>query len=225
MIQHDRPGLFITFEGLDGSGFDHYATTLARMLSHEGYRVVLTGEPTKSLIGGLIRARLAGEWEIAPETLQLLFTADRAEHLRTKILPALEAGRIVISSRYILSALAYNVVLVNDPVWLKALNSRFINPDLTFLFSVNPAICVRRLKQTKLELELYSEEQKLKRVWEVYNALASELDYVQTINGERDDVAIMDELGGIMKQMLESRNRTPAVDKKAPAEYAASTTG
>ena len=74
MTQHDRPGLFLNFEGLDGSGFEHHAAALARLLSREGYRVVLTEEPTKSLIGGLIRARIAGEWEIAPETLQLLFT-------------------------------------------------------------------------------------------------------------------------------------------------------
>ena|SRR3990167_6621635 len=212
MTQHDRPGLFLNFEGLDGSGFEHHAAALARLLSREGYRVVLTEEPTKSLIGGLIRARIAGEWEIAPETLQLLFTADRAEHLRTKILPALEAGRIVISSRYLLSALAYNVLLVNDPTWLRALNSRFPEPDTVFLFKVDPAICVRRLKATHLEIDLGKEETKLKRVWQSYNRLASELPYVSMIDGERDDVAIMDELMATVRELLHERTTTPASD-------------
>lgn len=223
MEKHDRPGLFIAFEGLDGSGFDHHATALARLLGREGYRVVLTGEPTKSLIGGLIRARLAGEWAIAPETLQLLFTADRAEHLRTKILPALEAGRVVICSRYILSALAYNAVLVNDPVWLKALNSRFVLPDATFLFSVNPALCARRVKQVKLEIELYREEQKLKRVWQMYEAASAEFNGVQMIDGERDDVAIMDELAERVKILLDQRSHQ-TVDSIPKERYSAATT-
>lgn len=221
MEKHDRPGLFIAFEGLDGSGFEHHAAALARFLSREGYRVVLTGEPTKSLIGGLIRARLAGEWEITPETLQLLFTADRAEHLRTKILPALEAGRIVICSRYILSALAYNAILVNDPVWLKALNSRFILPDATFLFSVNPALCARRMKQTKLEIELFKQEQKLKRVWQMYESLTTEFEGVQMIDGERDDVAIMDELTEQVKLLLDARSRSSQLQPKETEVVAA----
>lgn len=224
MEKHDRPGLFITFEGLDGSGFEHHAAALARLMTRDGYRVVLTGEPTKSLIGGLIRARLAGEWEIAPETLQLLFTADRAEHLRTKILPALEAGRVVISNRYILSALAYNVVLVNDPDWLKALNSRFILPDATFLFSVNPALCARRLKATKLELELYREEQKLKRVWQMYESLTSQFEGLAVIDGERDDVAIMDELAAAVRALLDARSRRTTVDSVATPSYSSATT-
>ncbi|MBI4185625.1 dTMP kinase [Candidatus Berkelbacteria bacterium] len=219
----DRPGLFVTFEGLDGSGFDHHASALARLLGREGYRVVLTGEPTKSLIGGLIRARLAREWEIAPETLQLLFTADRAEHLRTKILPALEAGRIVICSRYILSALAYNVVLVNDPAWLAALNSRFIQPDLTFLLAVSPALCARRLKQSKLELELYKEEQKLKLVWQAYQQLSTRQSSIITLDGERDDVAIIDDLLVSLKRLLAARSET-GLDKTAAGRYSGRTT-
>lgn len=198
-----HPGLFIAFEGLDGSGSQQYASSLAQLLSREGYRVTLSSEPTNSMIGGLIRARIAGEWNIAPETLQLLFTADRAEHLRAKILPALAAGRIVICNRYILSALAYNVVLVNDLDWLKALNTRFIQPDLTLLLNVDPKICARRLKEEQLELDLRAEAQKQGQVWDEYLRLANEQpDSVRIINGEQDDVAIIDEITEIARQYL-----------------------
>lgn len=197
-----HPGLFIAFEGLDGSGSQHHAAAFARLMEREGYRVVFSHEPTNSMIGGLIRARLAGEWDIAPETLQLLFTADRAEHLRSKIIPALESGKIVICDRYILSALAYNVVLVNDPEWLRAINQRFIEPDLTFLFQVDPKICARRVKENRLELELYQEEKKLRSVWSEFQRVAKEFGAIELIDGERDDVAIIDELSEITQRYL-----------------------
>lgn len=201
----EHSGLFIAFEGLDGSGSTYHAAALARFLTREGYRVILRQEPTNSMIGGLIRARLAGEWTIAPETLQLLFTADRAEHLRTAITPALESGKIVICDRYILSALAYNVVLVNDPDWLKALNARFIWPDLTFLIKVNPKLAARRVKESRLEADVGRETKKGSQVWTAYEQLASEHEDVQIIDGERDDVAIMDELIAITRQLIATR--------------------
>jgi dTMP kinase len=201
-MSRKHPGLFIAFEGLDGSGSQHYASALARLMSEEGYRVTSTGEPTNSVIGGLIRSRQAGEWNIAPETLQLLFTADRAEHLRTKILPGLESGKIVVCDRYILSALAYNVILINDPAWLKALNTRFIQPDLTFLIKVDPKICVRRMKEEQFELNLHNEEQRLRLVWQEYEKLAKEKDSIIVIDGERDDIAIMDEINERARQFL-----------------------
>ncbi|MEK7184073.1 MAG: dTMP kinase [Patescibacteria group bacterium] len=201
-MSRKHPGLFIAFEGLDGSGSQQYASSLTRSMSREGYRVTQTSEPTSTMIGGLIRARLAGEWNIAPETLQLLFTADRAEHLRAKILPSLEAGRIVVCDRYILSALAYNVVLVNDPEWLRALNRRFPKPDLTFLIKVHPKVCVRRLKLEQLELNMRAEEQKLQDVWSEYERLTGEFDSIHIIDGERDDVAILDEIMDITQRQL-----------------------
>lgn len=201
-MSRKHPGLFIAFEGLDGSGSLNYASSLVRSMSQEGYRVTQTSEPTNSMIGGLIRARIAGEWNIAPETLQLLFTADRAEHLRSKILPSLVAGKIVVCNRYILSALAYNVVLVNDPEWLLALNRRFPLPDLTFLIKVSPKVCVRRLKLERLELNIRDEEKKLQEVWREYERLAREFDSIHVIDGERDDVAILDEINDIARQYL-----------------------
>jgi len=213
MTRREGPGLFIAFEGLDGSGSENHASLLARLLEREGYRVVYTKEPTKSLIGGLIRSRLAGEWKIAPETLQLLFTADRAEHLRNKILPALQSGKIVICNRYIMSALAYNVVLVNDPNWLANLNSRFIPPDLTFLMKVNPKVCSRRVKESKLEIELSKEESKLHRVWKEYERLAQAKNNIYIVDGERDDMAIIDEVSEIAFKYLRNKEEVDNLDK------------
>ncbi|MBI4175340.1 dTMP kinase [Candidatus Berkelbacteria bacterium] len=194
MVRHDHPGLFIAVEGLDGSGSSHFAAVLAHSLETSGYRVFLTREPTRSLVGGLILARLHGEWQADAEALQLLFTADRALHLEKEILPALEAGKIVITDRYAFSAIAYGAVEVGDPEWLKHLNGRFILPDLTFLVQVSPKICALRIKETHYEAELYTEEKKLQRVWNGYAALAEEYPGVTIIQGERTDLEIIQEM-------------------------------
>lgn len=205
MVRHDHPGLFIAVEGLDGSGSSTHAALLAGLLEKEGYRVFLTKEPTNNLIGGLIRAQLTGEWQAEAEALQLLFTADRAQHLRHEIVPALEAGRIVITDRYVFSAIAYGSLELPDVRWLKSINSRFILPDITFLIDVRPKICALRLKESHYEIELYHEEQKLTKVWQGFQDLAKEYTGVHRLLGERPELEILAEMQEITQKVL-SRN-------------------
>lgn len=204
MVRHEHPGLFIAVEGLDGSGASGHAALLANMLEKEGYRALLTREPTNSLIGGLIRSQLSGEWQADAATLQLLFTADRAHHLTRLILPALAAGKIVVTDRYAFSSIAYGFLGVPDNEWLSNINARFIQPDLTFLIDVRPKICALRLKERHYEVELYSEEQKLIKVWKTYEELAGRYQRVHRIPGERPELEIMEDLQEITKQALAS---------------------
>ncbi|MEK7461113.1 MAG: dTMP kinase [Patescibacteria group bacterium] len=215
MKRHEHPGLFIAVEGLDGSGSSIQSTLLAGVLEKEGYRVVLTKEPTTNLIGGLIRAQLSKEWEAAgPDTLQILFTADRAHHLHREILPALEAGKIVISDRYAFSSIAYGSIDVKDQEWLKQLNAQFILPDLTFLIQVRPKICAIRMKESHYEVELYDEEQKLTKVWNAYETLAKIYSGVHTIHGERGELEILHEMKELVLRALVGGKRSPSADKE-----------
>ncbi len=202
MVQHDHPGLFVAMEGLDGSGSTVQSALLANTLEKEGYRVYLTKEPTDNLVGGLIRAQLKGEWKAGQEALQLLFTADRALHLERQILPALEAGKIVITDRYTFSSIAYGSLELGDQDWLKQINSRFILPNVTFLMQVRPKICALRLKESRYEIELYREEQKLQKVWETYEDLAKSYDQIHLINGERPETEILHELKELVVRAL-----------------------
>lgn len=202
MVRHDHPGLFIAVEGLDGSGSSSHAALLANMLEKEGYRVVLTKEPTNSLIGGLIRSRLTGEWQTDAATLQLLFTSDRAHHLMHDVLPALEAGKIVITDRYAFSSVAYGSLETPDQEWLIQINSRFILPDVTLLVQVRPKICALRLKEKHYEVELYSEEQKLTKVWQTYASLATRYQGVHEIRGERPELEILTEMRDLVKKAM-----------------------
>ena len=96
------PGVFLTFEGIDGSGKSTQAKRLAADLQAQGFDVVLTREPGGSAGAEEIRALVLqgdpGRW--SAETEILLFTAARRDHMERTILPALEAGKIVICDRF-----------------------------------------------------------------------------------------------------------------------------
>ena len=195
-------GLFIAFEGLDGSGASIQASLLSGVLKKQGYRVKLTKEPTNSLVGGLIKAQLTGEWKTSQECLQLLFAADRAQHLKNCIHPNLNNGKIVITDRYFFSSVAYGSVDLDNVNWLEQINKVFILPDITFLIKVSPRICAMRLRKTRFEMGMYCQEEKLKQVWAVYDKLAKKYKNVYLIDGERDEMQIMDEIISITNEKL-----------------------
>ena len=102
------PGLFITFEGGDGSGKSTQAGILADWLGHSGHTVMRTREPGGTELGVELREIvLHRRGEIAPRAEALIYAADRAHHISTRVRPALERGEIVIQDRYLDSSIAY----------------------------------------------------------------------------------------------------------------------
>lgn len=102
-------GLFVCFEGGDGSGKSTQARLLAERLERAGHDVVLTFEPGATPVGTDIRRIVLSPdtGALHPRTEALLYAADKAEHVETVVLPALEAGRVVVTDRYVDSSLAY----------------------------------------------------------------------------------------------------------------------
>ena len=185
MTKNPYPGKFIVFEGLDGSGTTTQAELLLKYLKRGNKKAYLAGEPTSSLIGGLIKSQIAGEWKSSPECLQLLFTADRAHHLEKEIIPLLKKRITVICVRYLLSTLAYGDLDVKDEKWLREINKKFILPDLTFLLKVRPKICIERIKKERFHKELFEEEDKLKKVYKNYLKVAKKFKNVHIVDGEK----------------------------------------
>jgi dTMP kinase len=144
-------GLFISFEGIDGSGKSTQARRLARQLAAEGHDVVPTREPGGSPGAEEIRALvLQGDpdrW--SAETEILLFTAARRDHVERTIRPALAAGRIVICDRFADSTRMYQGLSRGD---LRAIVDDLhrlmigIEPDLTMLIDMDPARGLARAK-------------------------------------------------------------------------------
>ena len=138
-------GHFIVFEGPDGSGTSKHSQLLADRMQKEGYNVLLTTEPTEGVIGQEIRSLLNSDNMPPPDAVQLLFTADRAQHVKEIVNPALESGKTVISDRYALSTFIYGVALGLDEQWLKDLNRKFPEPDLTIVTLPSLETCIERI--------------------------------------------------------------------------------
>jgi dTMP kinase len=143
------PGTFITFEGIDGSGKSTQLRLLSSFLRVNGCDIVVTREPGGTPLGLRLRAALLDSQEqVDPLTELLVFAADRAQHVRRLLRPALESDRIVLSDRYADATVAYQGAgrgfspeLISEIV---ALATEGLKPDLTLLFDVSVTECTRR---------------------------------------------------------------------------------
>ena len=201
MIIHVMRGLFIVFEGIDGAGLTTHATLLEKWFKERGYKVVLTKEPTHGLIGGLIKACLKHEWKTSPDALQLLFSADRAHHLAFEIKPALEEGKFVISDRYLLSTIAYGMMNLNKE-WLKAINSTFLLPDITFIMDIEVDVALRRIGETRFGAELFEKKQELERVRKNFLELSKEYENCFVIRTDDEIEEVQKRIEEIVEKFL-----------------------
>ena len=174
--------MFISMEGLDGSGLSTQACLLNDYFLKKGKSSILTKEPTNGLIGGLVKAALKHEWNTSNLTLQNLLVADRAHHLATEIEPALKKGTIVICDRYVLSTLVYGALDV--PLqYLKQMNALFRKPDITIILDVHPKISLERIKRSRYHVELFETEQKLTQIRKNYLSLKNYFTNSYVIDG------------------------------------------
>jgi dTMP kinase len=132
--------MFVTFEGLDGSGKSTQARLLAEALRADGREVVATREPGGTELGERIRELLLHQGDVSPWAEATLFAAARAQLVDEVIAPALERGADVISDRYLDSSLAYQGIArglgVDQVLALNVSAIRGILPDLTFLLTL-----------------------------------------------------------------------------------------
>ncbi|HMJ25167.1 MAG TPA: dTMP kinase [Pyrinomonadaceae bacterium] len=159
-------GAFITFEGIDGCGKSTQLRLLASELRVRGLKIVATREPGGTTLGQRLRAALLDVDETVDPLAELLvFAADRAHHVRTLLLPALQTDQIVLSDRYADATVAYQGAgrgfepkLIQDIVQLATGGLR---PDLTLLFDLSvaeSAVRTRRRVASKNHDRLDSED-------------------------------------------------------------------
>ena len=203
-------GVFITFEGIDGSGKSTQARRLAETLRAEGREVVLTREPGGSHGAEEIRRLLVegdpDRW--SGETETLLFTAARRDHLEKTIRPALEAGRIVVSDRFADSTRVYQGAARGD---LRPFVDRLhemaigIEPDLTLVIDMEPEAALARGLARKSGEDRFEELGAAfqARLREGFLALAAEhADRCRLIDGNRDPDAVARDIRAIVAPAL-----------------------
>lgn len=174
-------GIFITFEGNDGSGKSTQIKFLSQCLMEEGYDVLLTREPGGCKISEKLRDILldAENNDLSPLTELLIYEAARAQHMHQVILPALTMGKIVICDRFTDSTTAYQGYGRGlDLAQIKTLNDVAVQgryPDITILLNLDPEHSF--LRKGGVDQNDRIEQEGLafhKRVYEGYMALAAE---------------------------------------------------
>ena len=155
-------GLFITLEGGDGSGKSTQSGLLVAWLEETGRPVLVTREPGGTELGLELREMvLHRRGEIAPRAEALIYAADRAHHIATKVRPALERGEVVVQDRYLDSSVAYQgagrVLGAEEVRNLSLWATEGLLPDLTVLLDLHEELgsdrMAERTKYDRLEAE------------------------------------------------------------------------
>ena len=185
-------GLFLTFEGGDGSGKTTQINRLVAWLESRGQTVVLTREPGGTDLGVELRnIVMHRKGFIAPRAEALLYAADRSHHIHTLVRPALERGDIVVQDRYLDSSVAYQGAgRVLDPDEVRELSlwgTERLMPDLTVLLDVPASVAKARQAAEDRDYDRLEAEAEdfHTRVRESYLALAqAEPERFLVVNGE-----------------------------------------
>jgi len=199
MIKNTYKGKFIVVEGLDGSGKSSQVDLLVDYLKQKGKDIVITREPTMdSEAGRKIKQALRKEITVEPLELQKLYVQDRAEHLKNKVVPALEQGKFVVSSRYAFSTFAYGHSDGLDVDLLVEMNNNFLLPDLTIIVDVSPESCIERIGNRGEPKELFEQKEKLTKVNEIYKKIPNMFENVVMVDGEKS----MTEVFEVIKEKI-----------------------
>lgn len=180
-------GLYIALEGIDGSGKTTQIERLYSYFTKQGREVIKTREPRKKdgLIAKFVQKILQGKTDVPPVAFQYLFAADREMHHTELVIPALKAGKVVLTDRCFWSAIPYGLLDRNEPLqentgeYMLAAQSilsmyhQFTLPDYTFYLETPLATAVRRVQQSHEteQKEIYENKSKIDRARKAYNWL------------------------------------------------------
>ena len=193
-------GMFITFEGGDGSGKSTQIQSVRDWFESRGREVIVTREPGGTELGTEIRRLVQnGPEDVDARTEALLYAADRAYHVATVIRPALERGAVVLGDRYIDSSLAYQGAArslgVDEIASLSAWATRGLYPSLTFLLDLPPEVGARRRTDApdRMERESMDFHERVRH------------EYLRLADAEPDRIVVIDAVGTVDEVFSEIR--------------------
>jgi len=193
-------GMFITFEGGDGSGKSTQIQSVRDWFESRGREVIVTREPGGTELGTEIRRLVQkGPEDVDARTEALLYAADRAYHVATVIAPALERGAVVLGDRYIDSSLAYQGAArslgVDEIASLSAWATRGLYPSLTFLLDLPPEVGARRRTDApdRMERESMDFHERVRH------------EYLRLADAEPERIVVIDAVGTVDEVFSEIR--------------------
>ena len=193
-------GMFITFEGGDGSGKSTQIQSVREWFESRGREVIVTREPGGTELGTEIRRLVQnGPEDVDARTEALLYAADRAYHVATVIRPALERGAVVLGDRYIDSSLAYQGAArslgVDEIASLSAWATQGLYPSLTFLLDLPPEVGARRRTDApdRMERESMDFHERVRH------------EYLRLADAEPERIVVIDAVGTVDEVFSEIR--------------------
>ena len=193
-------GMFITFEGGDGSGKSTQIQSVRDWFESRGREVIVTREPGGTELGTEIRRLVQnGPEDVDARTEALLYAADRAYHVATVIRPALERGAVVLGDRYIDSSLAYQGAArslgVDEIASLSAWAPQGLYPSLTFLLDLPPEVGARRRTDApdRMERESMDFHERVRH------------EYLRLADAEPERIVVIDAVGTVDEVFSEIR--------------------
>lgn len=195
--------MFVTFEGIDGSGKSTQARFLAERLRADGLDVVLTREPGGTALGEAIRDLVLHGDHVAPWAEAALYAAARAQHVEEVIRPALDHGMVVVCDRYLDSSAVYQGIGrglgLERVMELNLTAVGGLVPDRTFLLRLSPAAALSRMGASLDRIEREGETF-LALVHDAYDALAARYaDRFVVLDGEQAPHEISTQVYGVVR--------------------------
>ena len=222
------PGKLIVLEGTDGVGRSTQVALLKEWLESEGYAVSATGLKRGKLAGKGIQQAMEGH-TLSDTTMNLFYATDLVDRLERDILPALRAGFVVLTDRYIYSVIARALVRGGDPVWVRNVFGFALVPDIVFYLQADLAHLVPRVLnarsfdywesgqdflQGRDFYESFVEYQT--RLLAQFDAIADEFDFVR-IDANRSIREVFQSLQAEIKELLKGM-KPPRQPKEAKKE-------
>lgn len=208
MKPQNARGRFITFEGIDGAGKSSQIAAVVALLEARGIRVEQTREPGGTPLGERLRELLLHE-AMHLETEAMLMFAARREHLAARIQPALEAGKWVVCDRFSDATYAYQVggrgLSAGKFAALEAWVHPQLQPDLTLVFDLDPALAAARVASTGVAPDRFEREQHdfFERVRAAYLARAAAApERMQVIRSDREPERVRAEVESVVAERL-----------------------
>lgn len=205
-----KKGLFITLEGIDGSGKSTLCKGLFHRLTELGYETVMTRAPGGTPSGAQIRELILHGKLHDIKTELFLFLADRAEHVTTIIKPALEAGKVVICDRFSDSTVAYQVERGLDSLQVQKLCSYAtsgLEPDLTLLVDLEPEMAYERIHKARHKDRIENEGLYLMRkIRNSYLELLKQHKRIILINGNQSVKELLETSFDHVKRFINTRS-------------------
>lgn len=205
-----KKGIFIAFEGIDGSGKSTQIQLLMKKIEEKSIRCYQTCEPSSGPIGSLTRQILTGRIKTDNRVIAAMFAADRLDHLLNPIdgiVSKIEEGIHVISDRYYFSSYAYHSVDVPMD-WVIRTNeesAKVLRPDLTVFIDISAKEAMDRITKNRFHTELFEKESRLSKVRENYLKafeLMKEEEKVLIVDGTKTPEEIADIIWQAVEPML-----------------------